>query len=124
MLDKKVIHCPNIGPKFSLALHLVEGKIRKDKKYAYIFDFMCIGTEAKLLNALLSFGGGNLVCGFGVANYIDLKQEHRFGVLNKVKCLVDVQAENIGYRIAGSRDEIKDMIFEENEENEQRIFAV
>jgi len=124
LLNKKVIYCPSLGPKFSLATYMVENKIRKNGKYVYIFDFMCLGTEAKMLNALLSFAGANLVGGFGIANYIDLEQRYQFSVINKMNSLIDVQREKIGYRIAGSKEEIGDMLVEEKEEYGTRLFEV
>ena len=116
LLNKKVIHCTSLGPKFSLAPNLIYKEIRHKKRYAYIFDFMCLGTEAKLLNALLNSKGANLVEGFGIANYINLEHNLQFSVLNKMNSLVDVQKEKIGYRIAGSKEEIEEMLIEESEE--------
>lgn len=114
LLNKKVIHCTSLGPKFSLAPNMIYKDIRKNNRYAYIFDFMCLGTEAKLLNALLNSKGANLVEGFGIANYIDLESGSQFSVLSRMNSLVDVQKENIGYRIAGSKEEIKEMLIEES----------
>ena len=113
LLNKKVIHCTSLGPKFSLATNMVYKDIRKNNKYAYIFDFMCLGTEAKLLNAILNSKGAILVEGFGIANYINLDGNSGLSVLGRMKSLVDVQNENFGYKIAGSKEEIEDMLIEE-----------
>ncbi len=121
LLNKKVIYCPSLGPRFSLAIHLVDNKIRKNRKYAYIFDFMCLGTEAKMLNALLSFAGASLVEGYGIANYINLEHEYQFGVLNRMNCLIDVQKEKVQYRIAGSKEEIRDILVEGKDSYATRI---
>lgn len=116
LLNKKVIHCTSLGPKFSLGASSGYKDVRKNKKYIYIFDFMCLGTEAKLLNALLSYKGASLVEGYGIANYIDFEDSSKFSVLNKMRSLVDVQRENVGYRIAGSKKEIEDMLIKENKD--------
>lgn len=115
LLNKKVIYCTSLGPKFSLSPSLIYKDIRKNNRYAYIFDFMCLGTEVKLLNALLNSKGASLVEGFGVANYINLECDFQFNVLSRMNSLVDVQKENIGYRIAGTKEEIEEMLIEERD---------
>lgn len=125
LMGKKVIHCTNLGPKFSLASPNMSDDIRKDKKYIYIFDFMCLGTEVKVLNALLSIKQAELVKGYGIGNYIQVDENiDQFNVTNRVRTLVDVQKESFGYRIAGTRDEIKNLLKEEgfiHESGIQRI---
>lgn len=124
LLNKKVIHCTNLGPKFSLAAGSVYKDIRRNRKYIYIFDFMCLGTEAKLLNTLLSFKGAVLIEGYGIANYINLEANSQFSVFGKIRSLVDVQREKIGYRIAGSKEEIEGMLIEEDIEYASRVYRV
>lgn len=124
LLDKKVIHCTNLGPKFSLAASSVYKDIRKNRKYIYIYDFMCLGTEAKLLNTLLSFKGAILMEGYGIANYIDLEKNSQFSVFSKIKSLVDVQKEKVGYRIAGSKEEIERMLIEGDKVYDSRLCRV
>lgn len=113
LLNKKVIHCTSLGPKFSLAARSINKDIRKNGKYVYIFDFMCLGTEAKMLNALLSFRGASLIGGYGIANYVNLTIGTKYSVLAKVRSLVNVQEEGIGYRVAGTKEEIKEMLMKE-----------
>lgn len=114
LLEKKVVYCANLGPRFSLAPKMIDKEIREDKKYVYIFDFLCLGTEAKLLNALLKAYGASLVKGYGIANYISVGDKQQQNVLRKMRSLVDVKEEQLGYKIAGSIDEIKEMLVEEN----------
>lgn len=125
LMGKKVIHCTNLGPKFSLASPNMSDDIRKDKKYIYIFDFMCLGTEIKVLNALLSIKQAELVKGYGIGNYIHIDENtNQFNAMNRVRTLVDVQKETFGYQIAGTRDEIKKLLKEEgfiHESGIQRI---
>lgn len=116
LLNKKVIHCTHLGPKFSLAASSFYKDIRKNRKYAYIFDFMCLGTEAKLLNTLLSFRGANLVEGYGIANYINLEGVSEHNVFTKMRSLVNVQKEKMGYRIAGTKEEIEGMLAKESKD--------
>lgn len=115
LVNKKVIHCTNLGPRFSLVTSSLHKDIRKNKKYIYIFDFLCLGTEVKVLNALLSYKGAILVNGYGIANYISIEENEKTNVIGKMKSLVDVQREHIGYMIAGSRDEIKNLLQEDVE---------
>lgn len=114
LLDKKVIHCASLGPKFSLVSGSIDTEIRKHKKYIYIFDFLCLGTEVKLLNALLNLKEAKLATGFGIANYRNLENVSQLSVLAKISCLVDVQKENFGYRIAGTKEEIAKLLVEED----------
>lgn len=114
LLDMKVIHCASLGPKFSLVSGSIDTEIRKHKKYIYIFDFLCLGTEVKLLNALLNIKEAKLVAGFGIANYRNLENVSKLSVLAKIFCLVDVQKENFGYRIAGTKEEIAELLMEED----------
>lgn len=116
LLDIKVVYCANLGPKFSLMTHNIERNIRENKRYFFIYDFMCLGTELKVLNAIVGVRGAHLVGGMGIANYVSLSEEDaRFSVLGKMESLVDVKKENIGYKIAGAKEEIKLLLQEDDE---------
>lgn len=122
LMGKKVIHCANIGPKFSLASPNISGNIRKSHSYIYIFDFMCLGTEVKVLNALLGLKEAKLVCGYGIANYINCNYyDMQYNVLGRIRTLVDVQAEKFNYKITGTKDELEKLLREDNWKNESGL---
>lgn len=122
LLDIKVVYCANLGPKFSLMTHNIERNIRKNKRYFFIYDFMCLGTELKVLNAIVGVRGAYLVGGMGIANYISPTEEDiRFSVLGKMESIIDVKKENIGYKIAGTKQEIKLLLQEDDEKYASRL---
>lgn len=66
------VYCINIGPKFALDVVHLKKEVKEGQNYIYVFDFLCMGTEAKILYALLSILGANLIYGVGVANYLNI----------------------------------------------------
>lgn len=100
ILGLKVVYCVNIGPKFALDIEHLKQEIRLGEKYIYAFDFLCMGTEVKILHALLSVLGGNLVYGIGVANYLNVSApEFQDSVFAKLHTLVDVREAVADYQI-------------------------
>lgn len=125
LLKLKVVYCMNVGPRFAVVTDSLEKEIRKNKKYIYIFDFICLGTEAKVLNALLGIKGAELVGGYGIANYISLDSEFtKNNVLGKMHSLVDLQKEKIPYKIAGTKEEIVNLLVKEEKENVTGLFEI
>lgn len=100
ILGLKVVYCVNIGPKFALDIEHLKQEIRLGEKYIYAFDFLCMGTEVKILHALLSILGGNLVYGIGVANYLNISApEFQDSIFAKLHTLVDVREAVADYHI-------------------------
>lgn len=102
LLNKDVVHCVNVGPQFALPIQAVEETFQKHKRYIYVCDFICLGTEVKLLHALMTSRQAIFVGGVGIANYIplcneDLKKAH--SPLASVSCLVDLISAGIPYEI-------------------------
>lgn len=112
LLDIKVIHCITLGPKFSLSMQNINKDIRKRKNYFYIFDFMCLGTEVKVLNAILAVKGAKLIGGMGIANYIAIDQSSVQGVISKMDTLIDTRTAKLDYKIAGTKDDILKLLRE------------
>ncbi len=86
LINQKVIYMLNIGPKLSLKdVHDAE-KIKKDKKYIYIFDFMCIGTEYKIIQSIVRLRGAkmNQCLGVGVFKEPNRKSE-KIDVITKIE---------------------------------------
>lgn len=69
MLDIKEIHLLGVGPIYSMELGDSLESIKKGKKYAYIFDFMCTGTELKIASALVNSKRAYLDYAAGIAKY-------------------------------------------------------
>jgi|GEM_PF-1218925 len=108
LLEKKVVHCTSLGPKYAIEVNTVNKEIRKGKKYLYIFDFICLGTEIKVLNALLDIKEAELVGGVGIANYIDFDSPYaKRNVLGNMKGLVNIMNFEIPYFIAGTKEDLK-----------------
>ena len=89
-----------------------------------IYDFLCLGTEAKLLNALLGLKGANLTAGYGVANYCGSDNAYGDSVMKRMYGLVNIRDAGFGYRIAGTRDEIKNMLIEKGEDDEPGLYKI
>lgn len=125
LLDIKVVHCINLGPKFSLSIKNVNKDIRKRKKYFYIFDFMCLGTEAKVLNAILMIKDARLVGGMGIANYVPFNSPvAEKSVIGKMKTIMDTREAELEYKIAGTKEEIARMLIERESTDESRMDKV
>lgn len=106
MTGRKVVCCVNIGPQYALPVSAVE-RIQQGKRYLYIYDFICLGTEAKLLHALLASRGALLAGGVGVASYIpldnpELKQKH--SPLAKIDSMVNLISAGIPYQTYLQKD--------------------
>lgn len=104
LMGKKVIFCNNIGPKYSLTLQYLLEDIRPKKKYTYIFDVMCLGTEAKLLNTILTVKGAVLRSAYGIASY----NEDNF--IRNLETLVNLKDKEINYRISGDKENLRTIL--------------
>lgn len=108
IIDKKVIYCVNVGPQYALLPQIADEVFRGGGKYIYIGDFICLGTEVKVLHALMCSRQSTLVAGVAVASYTpigtpDLKEKH--SPLAMVHCLVNLIDAGIPYRIAVRRED-------------------
>lgn len=90
----------NIGQMFEETYNC-SPQIRKGESYIHIYDMICLGSETKVLNALVNAQGGNVVESVGVVCLLDLEavaKWNRYSSINKVKCLIgqnDLQQEYI-----------------------------
>ena len=106
MTGRKGVCCVNIGPQYALPVSAVE-RIHRGERYLYICDFICLGTEAKLLHALLASRGAFLVGGIGVASYIPLDNpelERKHSPLAKIDSMVNLISARIPYQIYLQKD--------------------
>lgn len=70
LLNKKSLYAFNIGPNLSIKDIEDLDKIEKDKKYIYIFDFMCIGTEYKIIQTIIKMKKAFICASVGVGVYL------------------------------------------------------
>lgn len=114
-LDKPAIYHTNIGQKyvkqkFADKAESQTDNIQKKKRYLMIFDVICLGTEARILNAIINVCGGNLVGAAGLVCVQDLDMIRSLdedSVLGKVRCLATAKDMDLGYRIALTREELE-----------------
>lgn len=107
LVGKKVVYCMNLGPKFSVVKDNIQNQIKTGKKYLYIYDFICLGTEAKILNAIIGLQGAELIAGHGVSNYVCF-EETKNSILAKMKSVVSITEAKIPYQISGEKKYLED----------------
>lgn len=106
MVGKEVIYCVNVGPQYALPAYAVE-QIQPKKRYVYVYDFICLGTEAKLLYALLTSRRASLAGGIGVASFVPLNNPElrdKHSPLADIDCLVDLISAGIPYNVYIQKD--------------------
>ena len=99
---RKELLCFNIGQMFEEIYNRLP-EIEAGKRYIHIFDMICLGSEAKVVNALVSAQGGNLVHSFGIVCLLDLEavnRQNRYSFLNHVSPLVRYEDLDVEYRIS------------------------
>lgn len=107
LLGKEVVYCINVGPQYALPARIVESSLQPEKQYVYIYDFVCLGTEAKLLHALIASHRATLVGGLGVASYIPLDNrelQEKSSPLANISSLVNLIKAKIPYSISVTPD--------------------
>lgn len=104
VLNIKEIHLIGIGPKYSMELDGSVESIKQGKRYVYIFDFMCTGTELKIVSALINSKKGILKGAVGISRY---KEDIHFPLSGGISVLVEEKELGIRYLIAGSKEEIR-----------------
>ena len=103
ILNIKEIHLIGIGPKYSMELDGSVESIKQGKRYVYIFDFMCTGTELKIVSALINSKKGILRGAVGISRY---KEEIHFPLPGGISVLVEEKELGVRYIIAGRKEEI------------------
>lgn len=100
LLDIKEVHLIGVGPKYAMEIGDAIECIRAGKKYAYIFDFMCTGTESKIVNALINSKKAYMPYAIGIAKY---RKESMYIPIKEIDCLVDTEMLDIHYTITGEK---------------------
>jgi orotate phosphoribosyltransferase len=109
ILNKKVVHYLSIGPIFALSKMNLNSEIRKGKKYLFVGDFLCLGTELKVLNALIANSGAEIIGGIVISSYTKLYEiNDKTNILAKIKCIEEINKCNINYDISGEEIKLED----------------
>lgn len=96
----------NIGQTYE-EVHCNRCRVSAGKKYIHIFDMMCLGSEAKVLNGLMITQGASLVKSVGIVCLLDLdiiKEKNRYSFLNNVDPLLRNKDLKRDYKIALSKE--------------------
>lgn len=108
LLGKPAIYHTNIGQKyvkqkFSDKTENQIDTVQKSKKYLMIFDVICLGTEARILNGIINVLGGHLVGAVGmvcVQSPNIISKFDKDSILAKAKSLTTTAEMELGYEIA------------------------
>lgn len=112
LLKIKEIHLLGVGPKYSMELGDSVDCIKEGKRYLYVFDFMCTGTELKIVSALINSKKAKLKGAVGISRY---KKEIDLFIDNGINVLVEAKDMNIPYILAGNEKDINILKGVENE---------
>lgn len=78
--------------------------IEPEKRYVYIFDFMCIGTELKIVSVLINSKTGILKVAIRISRY---KKSINVSLSSRIEVLLEQKKLGIEYLIAGSKEELQ-----------------
>lgn len=114
-LGKPVVYYASIGQKyvrqnFRDKIENQVDAVKQAKKYLMIFDVICLGTEARILNGVINALGGNLIGAVGmvcVQEPENIRAVHEDSILAKANCLTTARKMNLKYRIALTREELE-----------------
>ena len=73
-IKKPVLFLRNIGPDITTDDDLIVERIYPHKKYVYIFDFMCLGTEYQRIKLICALKKSSIIKSFGISHY---KKPHK-----------------------------------------------
>ncbi len=73
IMEKDVLFLRNIGPKLRIQDKKLFDDIIPDKKYIYIYDFLCMGTELRIAEMLIKLKQSSLIKCVGIAEYRSYK---------------------------------------------------
>lgn len=68
----------NIGPKYAMHNANIKDHIRHGKRYLYIYDFICLGTEYRLTKNIIESNSGNFIGGVGFSSYAKPKMKVKY----------------------------------------------
>lgn len=117
MLNKKVIHCLGIGPKNVADIENINEKIRPGKCYYLILDFICLGTEVKIINTIVTCLKASIIGGVAVSSYIDIQSNNDYNTssLGKIYPLSNINKCEIDFKVS---------VFKEGEISDEHQFEL
>ena len=67
--QKPVIYLKNIGPSMSANDERIIERIRKSRRYVYVFDFICLGSEFDRMRMICDIRLAKVVTSIGISYY-------------------------------------------------------
>ncbi|WP_136524327.1 hypothetical protein [Geomonas ferrireducens] len=67
LIGKPTIYLMNLGPHLTIMDREVIGKIKEGGRYLFVYDFLCLGTELKLVKTVVALQGATIEGSFGIA---------------------------------------------------------
>ena len=104
-----------VGPKYSMEFGDSVDCIKEGKRYVYIFDFLCTGTELKIVRTLINSKKAYLSYSAGISKYSKGQDNQR---VKDVVVLADTKELGINYKIVGEPADIKKLVGEEQHDAE------
>lgn len=102
LLGIKVVHCLGLGPKNIMPIETINEKLRKGRNYFLVSDFICLGTEIKIINTIMMCSKARLIGGVSIASYIDLSSKNYIdSVVGKMSTLINIIEHGVKYEISG-----------------------
>lgn len=97
IFNKEVKYILTLGPCINLKNKF---EIEENKRYVYVYDFICLGSEYRFMKALIEMGNGTFVGGVGIGKYCDPIRSSNSDIKVKASdCVVDINKDNFEYEI-------------------------
>ena len=94
MIGKNVLYLMNLGPRFTIRDKEVINNIPQGKKYIFVADMICTGTELKLAEMVISLRDSKIIGGVAVVKYLN-----PISYVN-LSAIVDISdGDNFNYRL-------------------------
>jgi len=100
ILNIPVTHVHNLGPKLAVSRDQLDSLV-ENKSYLYVYDFLCLGTEYKLLKLLLNVNNSILRGAVGFSSYlnpVEQKLTGDFNAFSNLICVKDADV-NLDYKV-------------------------
>ncbi|OJV64357.1 MAG: hypothetical protein BGO41_12090 [Clostridiales bacterium 38-18] len=97
ILDIDMLFFNTVGPKFGISQENDYLKELSNYNFISISDFICLGTELKILNAILLLTNSNLIKSFTFSSALDLNEGK---ISKKISSVIDVKETTIKYQIS------------------------
>ena len=85
IFHKPVIYLKNFGPRITANDGRMIARIRKDKRYVFVYDFMCLGKEYERIQMICNLQSAFISCCVGISYYRFPRFEKAEVKINKSK---------------------------------------